>query len=162
MTYEEFKGAADVVNRLRMMMGYVSRERFDMVAQLKFDITDDRLLDAMYGMVSSLPRLIWYVAHEGEEGVRQPKVLKYLPKALEIVEAAYAVVKRGWRTNDVPVIECDRYRQADRRRYFYLEKAERRQVDISLGSRSAIILLAELMDRDDVELIGVARHLGYL
>lgn len=162
MKYKELKQACMVINQLKVMTGWVSKERFDMVAKVKFDVTREQQLDVMYGLVNSLPSLIWQVSHEDDKFVRTSETLKHLPLALEILEAAYEMRPKEFGADSLPVIDKGRYRKEDMRRYFYKQGDERKQIDIHLHSRANVLLLAELLKRDDVALIGVAEHLGYL
>lgn len=165
MNYEELKQAAMVFDRLRSIRDYVSKDRFAMAANVRFGISDERLVDVMYGMLNMTPKMIGYIARDSEEArksVWYPKHLPLLPKAIEIAEAAYALKPADYSENRVPKVETDIYRADDRRRYFYSENGIEKVVDICLYSRNDLILLAELLQRQGVKMEGAARHLGYL
>lgn len=166
MTFEELKQAAKIFSRIGEIRSYVTRERFDMVAQTRFGIDDELLLDVMYGMLNMTPKLVKYIAAYDNEETRKsnwfPKSIKHLPKAIEIAESAYSLRTDEWERNNIPYIENTRYRQNDMRRYFYTEDGVKHILDVSLSSRSDIVLLSDLLNKDDVKLDGVAKHLGYL
>lgn len=163
MTFEELKSAAKVFHRINEIRTYVTRERFDMVAQTRFGIEDKYVLDVMYGMLNMTLRLVEYIAEYDNEETRKsnwyPKSIKYLPQAIEIAESAYSM-KRD--RNDVPYFEHNNYRSQDVRRYFYKEGDVKHILDVCLSSRSDIMLLSELLNKEDVTLHGVAEHIGFL
>lgn len=166
ITFDDLKQAAKVFHRIDKMRNYVTRDRFDMVAKTRFSIEDKYLLDVMYGMLNMTPRLVGYIAAFDNEEARQsswfPESMKYLPQAIEIAEAAYSLKMDDWDAERVPCIENEGYRREDIRRYFYKESGEGHHLDVCLSSRSGIMLLSELLSRNDVKIHGVAEHLGYL
>ena len=162
MTFDNLKQAAQVFNRINEIRNYVTKERFAATAQTRFGIDEEFKIDAMYGMLQMTPRLVYYIANYDVEGVPMPKRMKHLPKAIEIAESAYSLKPKEWGGNDVPHIEHDIYRRKDRRRYFYTDKGRRWVFDVSMSSRSDLLLLSELLKRDEVKIDGVAEHLGYL
>ena len=166
ITFDELKQAAGVMQRLNEIRRYVTRERFDLTARTRFGINDGDVLDMMYGMLQMSQRLWYYIANDDDKEIRLrndiEKRLALLPKAIEIAEAAYAIKAEKWNAENVPHIEHNAYRRMDMRRYYYTEGGERHSIDIPLSSRYDILLLAELLKRDGVTLIGVAEHLGYL
>lgn len=166
MNYEELKQAAKVFHRIDKIHSYVSKERFAMVASTRFGIDDERKVDAMYGLMNLTPRLVYYIANEDNEEARKgtwwPEYMKLMPKAIEIAESAYSLIKHDWGSNDVPYIRHEEYKKHDCRRYFYIEDGKDKVLDVGLHSRADIILLSELLQRDGVTVKGVAEHLGYL
>lgn len=166
MTKEELVQAARVLHRINQIKSYVSKERFAMVANTRFDISDERKLDVMYGLLSLTPKLITYIAIADDEDQRQgyriPDYVKLIPQAIEIAESAYELRPTDWDAGHVPSVEYNRYRKSDKRRYFYIEGKQTKTIEISLHSREDIILLSELLQREGVYLKGVAEHLGYL
>ena len=166
MNYEELKQAAKVFHRMNNICSYVTKERFAMVAKTRFGIDDEKDVDAMYGLMNLTPRLVYYIANDDNEAAKKayrwPDYMKLMPKAIEIAESAYSLKPKEWGGNDVPCVECDHYRKYDRRRYFYTDADKCKTLDVSLRDRSDIILLSELLQRDDVKMEGVAEHLGYL
>lgn len=165
MDYEELKQAAKVFTRINDIRNYVSKERFDKTAAAKFGIDDERKLDMMYGLLNMTPRIVFYIANDCEEYRKEnrfPQYMNLMPKTLEIAEYAYISMSEGYVSNEVPSVEHNDYRKEDRRRYFYSENGEGKMIDINLGSRSDIVLLSEVLQREGVSLIGVAEHLGYL
>ncbi len=163
MDYEELKQAARVFTRINVIRNYVSKERFDKVAAVKFGIDDERELDMMYGLLNMTQRIIFYIANDCEEYRKEnrfPQYMNLMPKTLEIAEYAYISMSDG--SNEVPSVEHNNYRKEDRRRYFYSENGEGKMIDINLGSRSDIVLLSEVLQREGISLKGVAEHLGYL
>lgn len=166
MTKEELVQAARVLHRINQIKSYVSKERFAMVANTRFDISDERKLDVMYGLLSLTPKLITYIAIADDEDQRQgyriPDYVKLIPQAIEIAESAYELRPTDWDAGHVPSVEYNLYRKSDKRRYFYIEGKQTKTIEISLHSREDIILLSELLQREGVYLKGVAEHLGYL
>lgn len=98
MDYNELKQAAKVFFRIRLIRGYVSRERFDIVAKTQFGINDERRLDVMYGLLNMTDRLIYYIANEDNEKARKetrwPEYIKLIPQAIDIAETAFALSQR--------------------------------------------------------------------
>ena len=166
ITYEELRQAAKVFHRIDKIRDYVSKERFAMVAKTRFGIDDERKIDVMYGLMNLTRRLVYYIANEDNEEVRKetrwPEYMDLMPKAIEIAESTYELIHHDWGYDDVPCVEHDEYRMYDKRRYYYTEDGTERTVDVSLHSRSDILLLSELLQRDGVKIVGVAEHLGYL
>lgn len=166
MTYEELKQAAKVFHRIEMIRSYVTKERFAMVASTRFGIDDERTVDVMYGLMNLTQRLVYYIANEDNEEARKetrwPEYMKLMPKAIEIAESAYDLKPKEWGGNDVPHVRHEEYKKSDCRRYFYTDAGKDKTLDVSLHSRADIILLSELLQREDVKLEGVAEHLGYL
>lgn len=166
MTKEELVQAARVFHRIAQMKSYVSKERFAMVANTRFGIDDERKLDVMYGLLNLTPKLIAYIAiadDEGQcQGYRIPDYVKLIPQAIEIAESAYQLRPAEWGGDMIPTVKHGHYRMEDKRRYYYTDGKQSKTIDISMHSRSDVILLSELLQRDGVELQGVANHLGYL
>lgn len=155
MNYDELKQAAVVLCRINAIRNYVSKDRFVQTAQCRFGITDERKLDAMYGMFNLTPKTIHYIANDND------KVTQVLPKALEIAEATYSMKGEDWDSNSLPSINDDPYIK-DMRRYFYIENDECLQVDINLKDSTDIILLSDLLQRNGVKVKGVAYYIGDL
>lgn len=166
MTFEELKSAAKVFHRINEIRTYVTRDRFDMVAKTRFGIEDKYFLDVMYGMLNMTLRLVGYIAEYDDEETRKsnwyPKSIKYLPQAIEIAEAAFILKTDDWEKSIIPAVEYDIYRKKDVRRYFYKEGGVKHILDVCLSSRSDIMLLSELLNKEDVTLHGVAEHIGFL
>lgn len=161
MEFKELQVAAQVFNRINSIRSYVTKERFANVAQTRFGIDDEGIIDVMYGMLHMTPRMVYYIANFGAEDMHEPKCLKYLPKAIEIAESAYSLKPTEWGGNNVPHIEHNIYRREDKRRYFYTEGDKHLTLDVSMSSREDLLLLSELL-RCEVNINGVAEHLGYL
>jgi hypothetical protein len=161
MTFEELKQAAQIFNRINSIRSYVTKERFAMVAQTRFGIDDEDVIDVMYGMLHMTPRMVYYIANFGAQDMHEPKRIKHLPKAIEIAESAYSMKPSEWDADHVPHIEHNIYRREDKRRYFYTDNDEQQTLDVSMSSREDLLLLSELLRRE-VKINGVAEHLGYL
>lgn len=166
MDYNELKQAAKVFFRIRLIRGYVSRERFDIVAKTQFGINDERRLDVMYGLLNMTDRLIYYIANEDNEKARKetrwPEYIKLIPQAIDIAETAFALKDPDDYSGSLPVVEYTRYRQQDMRRYFYQEHENDAVIDVDLRSKDGIKNFGNLLQREGVKIKGVARHLGYL
>lgn len=160
MTFDDLKQAAQIFDRINNIRGYVTKERFAVVAQTRFGIDDEDVIDVMYGMLHMTPRLVYYIANYGVEGIPAPKCMKHLPKAIEIAESAYSLMS-DWDGDSVPHIDHDIYQREDKRRYFYTDGDKHLTLDVSMSSRSDLLLLSELLRRE-VKINGVAEHLGYL
>lgn len=161
MEFKELQVAAQVFNRINSIRSYVTKERFANVAQTRFGIDDESIIDVMYGMLHMSSRMVYYIANFEAKDIHKPECLKYLPKAIEIAESAYSLKPTDWDRNSVPHIEHNIYRREDKRRYFYTEGDKHLTLDVSMSSREDLILLSELLRRE-VEINGVAEHLGYL
>lgn len=169
MNYEDIKHAASVLSEVSRWRDYVTKERFFLMAKARFGIEDDELCDVMYGLMQMpLPRLIVYMSieHNGADGgYRMPRGWKHMAKAVEIMQAAYALRPNMYEDNKVPAIDEDHggYRY-DRRRYFYTRGDDRQihYADISMARRDDIAMLAELLAGDSVKIRGVAHYIDTL
>lgn len=166
MDFNDLKQAAKIFDRIRDIRNYVSKERFATVAQVRFNITKERKIDIMYGMLQEVPRMAHYIANFDNEEARKnmwlPEYIDLLPQAIEIAESAYSLRSEEWLFQSVPHIDHEEYRRTDTRRYFYKENGESRMLDVSLSSREDLLLLAELLQREGVIFRGTVEHLGYL
>ena len=158
MKFDELKKAAIVFNRINAIRNYVSKDRFVQTAKCRFGVTDERKLDKMYGLFNLIPKMIHYIANDNKE------VKDYLPKALEIAEAAYEIkgADWDWDGDTLPGIDNDDPYAKDVRRYFYTENGESLQIDINLKNSSDIIQLSDLLQREGVKVIGVAYYIDEL
>ncbi len=158
MTYEELRQAAAIISHAKEMKYYVSKERFALAALTQFGIDDDKYVDVMYGFFCRIPDIVNRIASD------EKYTAKYLPKAIEIAEAAYAQKGGDGYNETVPGIKYDDYYyRKDCRRYFYRTKdGKDGHADFSLKSRSDIISLAKFMERTDFEITGMALHLDKL
>lgn len=169
MTYEELKQACAVLGEVSRWRDYVSKDRFVLTAKARFGIEDERLHDVMYGLVQMpLPRLIAYmnIDRNGDHGgCWMPRGWEHVGKAVEIMQAAYALRPDMYEDNDVPSVDSDHggYRY-DRRRYFYTRGNDGKilHADISLARRNNIALLAELLSDGSVKMRGVAHYIDSL
>lgn len=157
MTYEELKQAAAVISHAKEMKYYVSKERFALAALTQFGIDDEKIVDIMYGFFCRIPDIIQRIA-AGEKLTKM-----YLPKAIEIAEAAYSLRGGDGYDSTVPGIEDEGCYNKDHRRYFYrMKDGQDGHADFSLKQRSDIICLARFVERTDIEITGVAQHLDQL
>lgn len=166
MDYEKLKQAAMVFDRINTVRNYVSKERFDKVADIKFGIDDERKLDIMYGMLNMTQKMVHFLANENKwypdpESRRYPDYINLFPTAIEIAECAFEMMSDRY-IKTIPIVECDNYNQEDRRRYFYLDNGKSKVLDIDLSSSTDIIILSDVLQKEKTRLIGVAEHLGYL
>jgi len=159
MTYEELKQAAAVISHAMKMKCYVSKERFALAALTQFGIDDEKSVDIMYGFFCRIPDILRRTRAKSENLTE-----KYLPKAIEIAEAAYSLTGGDDNDGTVPGINDEgRYYSKDRRRYFYRTKdGLDGHADFSLTQRSDIISLARFVERTDIEITGVAYQLDQL
>lgn len=166
ITFDELKQAAKVFDRINSIREYVTKERFAMVARIRSGIAGERGIDVMYGLLNMTPEMIRSIALFDSEEARRckwlPEYIDHLPKAIEIAEAAYAMKPDDWEQEHVPHIEHNQDSESDRRRYYYTENGQRGTLDVDMGSRFGISLLAELLQRDKVKITGVSECLGYL
>ena len=162
--FEELKHAALVFERIGRIRQYVTRERFALMAKTRYGIDDEYVIDQMYGTIQAAHKMVYYIARYGGEDVpgEHETKLKLLQAAIEIAESAYSMMANDWEAEEVPHIEYNDYRRKDRRRYYYTDGDDRRSVEIDLSSRSDILMLAQLLQRDGVSLVGVSEHIGYL
>jgi hypothetical protein len=85
MTYDELKQAAAVISHAEEMKYYVSKERFALAALTQFGIGDEKSVDIMYGFFCRIPDIVGRIA------ASEKLTELYLPKAIEIAEAAYSL-----------------------------------------------------------------------
>ena len=163
MTYEELKQSAINLIKIHEIANYVSKDRFFLTAKAHFGIDNERDLENMYGIISTIHNYPRAIANENE------KFSKYLPKALEIAEMAYGN-REPYEDRSIPGVTEDYYSYSyeDKRRYFYKrantkeerKTAEINSVDINLKDKDDIVNLAALVQSKDVHIVGVATQVG--
>ncbi len=163
MTYKELKQSAINLIKVHEIANYVSKDRFFLTAKAHFGIDNERKLETMYGVFSTIHNYPYAIANDNE------KFSKYLPKALEIAEIAYGD-REPYEDRSIMGVseESYSYGYVDRRRYFYKranteeerKTAEIHSVDINLRDKDDIISLAALVQSKDVHIVGVATQVG--
>lgn len=154
MDYKKIENAVDLLQKVVEMSHYVSKERFDLAARVKFDLEDPKRLDRLYGLFNTACQSIHLF---GREDMRQDLML-----ALDIAEAAY--ISEDVLYKHVPTVKDNNYQQKDIRRYFYKVKDDKtvHEIDVNLSDAQNLILLAELVRRPEVSLLSVVSCLGDL
>lgn len=151
MDFDRIKSSIELLDKINDMSRYVSKERFDLAAKVKYDIDDERRLDRLYGLFNQ--------ACKYPLGWTSPDLQDDLALAVNISEAAY---HKGSVFKYLPTVTDDR--TYDRRRYYYTVGGNDTiyEADINLLDSQNIILLAELIKRDDVQFQNVVEYLGEL
>lgn len=165
INFDHVKQAARVFDRINEIRSCITRDRFAEVAKTCFKLTDEHRLDMLYGLLYITPKTIRYIAMFDNLDARKspwfPKSLERLPEAIVIAERAYEFYKKS-EGKRLPYVEHDdHYRRQDTRRYFYTDESGKHSIDINLGSPTHIFMLSKLLE-SDVEINGLAEHLGYL
>lgn len=155
MNYSEIKSAVNLFSSIQKWAEYVSKERFDLAAKVKFDLDDEKVLDRLYGLFNQACRALSLFASE--------TLQEDLEMAVRIAEAAY-VEHASSKTMPSPP-RLDRYSyKKDCRKYFYTVAGteDKQEVVINLRDAQNIVLLSELLRRPDVELRSCVEYLGEL
>jgi len=171
---EELSIASRVANTIREM-GYVSKERFYAVAKARYNVGNPEQCEYLYGLLSAGIRNLWML--EAREGKYKEKFAEDIALALSIGEEAYNIyVKRDGALIHFNKHEANHYDE-DKRRYFYAtkdkiaktedgysirSKTDMESVDIDLKDAADLILLGEMMKREDIEIFSVVPQLGTL
>lgn len=158
MNKQDFLSAVAVLQQIGKWQNTVSQERFYRVAEAKFGISE-RDADLLYNLFSTARKHFAYVNTEYDK----KNMSANLQLALTIAEEAYRIYHNN---GSVPCIPISQYGK-DLRRYFVAETQEqgevkRYAVDVNLHEKASIVLFAELLQRDCIEIKGVTHNLGEL
>lgn len=160
MELNEINNALSVLENLRRARICISKERFDLTAKVAFGVTAPKRLDVLYGYFNTLEGMnMEYMRKHG----KQDEVL------LSVAIANAALLERDTLLyKDIPHLEgCndDFGGDDDRRRYFYTVGDDPKEVlsaDVNLADAHNLIMLAELVKRDDVRLVACVPQKGEL
>ncbi len=150
MDYKKITSAVKIFQNIQEWASYVSKERFDIAAKVKYGIDDEKHLNRLYGLFNSAcQRLSLFASKENE---------KDLEIAINIAEFAYLGDELKYK--DVPAISNNK--EDDYRRYYYRdqETGQTKQIDINLRDPQHIIMLAELLRNPKIKFISVVAQVG--
>lgn len=153
MDHTQIQDAVGVLSKIVETSRYVSKERFDLAAKVKFDIDDPKRLDRLYGLYNKACQAIHLFERE--------ELKQELFLAVDIALAAYPGPTAFYKY--VPALAGYGDNSKDLRKYFYVTEGDNlHEAEVNLRDAASIHLLSELLDREDVELRGVVPYLGEL
>lgn len=154
MDHNLILNATSVLSRIVKTSHYVSKERFDLAAKVKFNLEDPKRLDRLYGLYNKACQALHLFEHEDLQ--------EDLFLACDIAEAAFPGETVFYK--HIPGLENKSDSFVDRRKYFYSIEGEVavREAEINLRDAVSLHLLSELLERKDVELQSVVAYLGEL
>lgn len=153
MDFEKIKSSISLFSHINEMSRYVTKERFDLAAKVKYDIDDEKKLDRLYGLFNQACQALNLFA--------RADLQEELSLAVDIAEAAFV---KDEIYKFVPSVKDDSEYQKDIRKYFYTVEGSDSVLELIVNLRDAenIILLAELIKRNDVKLQSAVEYLGKL
>lgn len=154
ITLDALKAASDTYSRLSRMRSYVSKDRFVFAAKVLFNITEEKRLDRLFGIFSCMEKFLYRMSVGAEVSVDD------IRDAVAIGEAAYVDYESA--SKHVPSIDEGRYSPKDYRKYYYTVGDDRKDVkelEVNLGDGQNIVLLADLIKREDVRLVSAVRYI---
>lgn len=153
MTLESIKQAAAEFAHINDICMYVSKERFCFTAKAAFDISDEKTVDRLYGILNTLPVALNRLDRKNSEELES-----LIETAIKIGETAFS--NRPVLMKDVPSLPEGRYLSRDIRRYFYTKKGDGiQQIDVNLSDALSIVLFARLIENPDVKIKAVAPYI---
>lgn len=154
MDHRQIQDAVGILSKIVETSHYVSKERFDLAAKVKFNLDDEKRLDRLYGLYNKACQAIHLFERED---LQQDLFL-----AVDIAEAAWPGKTVFYK--HVPGLENKSDSFVDKRKYFYSIEGESavREAEINLRDAVSLHLLSELLERKDVELQSVVACLGEL
>ena len=154
MDHNLILNATSVLSRIVETSHYVSKERFDLAAKVRFNLDDEKRLDRLYGLYNKACQAIHLF---DREDLQQDLFL-----AVDIAMAAWPGKTVFYK--HVPGLGNKSDSFVDKRKYFYSIEGEAavREAEINLRDAVSLHLLSELLERKDVELQSVVAYLGEL
>lgn len=154
MDHNLILNATSVLSRIVKTSHYVSKERFDLAAKVKFNLEDPKRLDRLYGLYNKACQALHLFEHEDLQ--------EDLFLAVDIAMAAWPGKTVFYK--HVPGLENKSDSFVDKRKYFYSIEGEAivREAEINLRDAVSLHLLSELLECKDVELKSVVTYLGEL
>lgn len=153
MDYKQITSAIKLFVTIQKWASYVSKERFDVAAKVKYNIDNEKHLDRLYGLFNSACKSLSLFAED--------KLKKELEMAIRIAEFAYLGENLKWKGIPSPSHgRVDMYRK-DYRRYFYkIDGSEQiEQIDINFRDPQNIVMLAELLKKPEVTFVEVVEYI---
>ena len=153
MDYKQITSAIKLFETIQKWASYVSKERFDVAAKVKYNIDNEKHLDRLYGLFNSACKSLSLFAED--------KLKKELEMAIGIAEFAYQQGQLNWKGIPSPSHHVSEYRK-DYRRYFYkIDKSEQveQQVDVNFRDPQNIVMLAELLKKPEVTFVEVTEYI---
>ena len=132
---------------------YVSKERFDIAAKVKYNIDNEKQLDRLYGLFNSACQSLSLFAEDRLKGE--------LETAINIAEFAYLGTHLKWKGIPRPAHERTEKYKKDYRRYFYKigESEHLEQVDVNFHDPQNIVMLAELLKMPEVTIVEAVEYI---
>lgn len=154
MDHKQIQNAVGILSKIVETSHYVSKERFDLAARVRFNLDDEKRLDRLYGLYNKACQAIHLFQHEDLQ--------EDLFLAVDIAMAAWPGKTVFYKR--IPGLENKSDSFVDRRKYFYSIEGETtvREAEINLRDAVSLHLLSELLERKDVELKSVVTYLGEL
>lgn len=154
MDHNLILNATSVLSRIVETSHYVSKERFDLAARVRFNLDDEKRLDRLYGLYHKACQAIHLFERED---LQQDLFL-----AVDIAEAACPGKTVLYK--HIPGLENKSDSFVDKRKYFYSIEGEAAVCEAEINLRDAVSLhlLSELLERKNVELKSVVACLGEL
>ena len=154
MDHNLILNATSVLSRIVETSHYVSKERFDLAAKVRFNLDDEKRLNRLYGLYNKACQSLHLFQNED---LQQDLFL-----AVDIAMAAWPGKTVFYK--HVPGLENKSDSFVDRRKYFYSIEGEVavREAEVNLRDAVSLHLLSELLERKDVELQSVVAYLGEL
>lgn len=153
MDHKQIQDAVGVLSKIVETSHYVSKERFDLAAKVRFDIDDPKRLDRLYGLYNKACQAIHLFERED---LQQELFL-----AVDIALAAYPGPTAFYK--DVPALAGCNDNSKDLRKYFYVIEGDIvHEAEVNLRDAASVHLLSELLNREDVEFKYVVPYLGEL
>lgn len=153
ITFKELENAAQILVRIGEIRSYVTKERFELVAKCEFNITDEKLIETMFGLFCETQKLVYRIA------IKDDSIKDKLETAFNIAQTTYEILK----VNNVmlPTMEEGFHYRKDVRRYFYRigDEDTIQELDVNLYNTEGIIVLSDLLKRTDVKINGVTHYL---
>ena len=152
MDYKKITSAIKLFETIQKWASYVSKERFDVAAKVKYNIDNEKHLDRLYGLFNSACKSLSLFAED--------KLKKELEMAIGIAEFAYQQGQLNWKGIPSPSHHVSEYRK-DYRRYFYkIGKGEQvEQIDVNFRDPQNIVMLAELLKKPEVAFVEVTEYI---
>lgn len=153
MDHTQIQDAVGVLSKIVEASCYVSKERFDLAAKVKYNIDDPQRLDRLYGLYNKACQTIRLFERE--------ELKQELFLAVDIALAAYPGPTAFYK--HVPALAGYGDNSKDLRKYFYVTEGDIvHEAEVNLRDATSIHLLSELLDREDVQLWDVVPYLGEL
>ncbi len=157
MKTQDLHTAAEVFQQLGEMQYVVTLERFATVALAKHKI-EREAAQRLFNIFSNARRIFGVINTEYD----RKNFTDRLPLAIEIAEETYLMYNRE---SSLPKIAPKNWYSKDARRYFLNDTSDgnkRIVFDVDMSMKPEIIAFAELLKREEIEVVSVTHMLGKL